>query len=129
MRSKPLPPRSVNAQPRNARRVFVDGGKPIVALLRAILPALDDKNQVAFARNILRAANDNDPGTPLASSLSQQERRVLRLIAAGSSNADIAADLVVSVNTVKAHVKAIYRKLEVSSRLEAANAARDMDLV
>ena len=119
----------MKAHPGDARRVFVDGGKRVVALLRAILPALDDKNQVAFARHILHATNENAPGTPLADSLSQQERRVLRLIAAGSSNADIAADLVVLVNTVKAHVKAIYRKLEVSSRLEAANMARDMDLV
>ncbi|KAB8143134.1 response regulator transcription factor [Chloroflexia bacterium SDU3-3] len=61
--------------------------------------------------------------------LSPQERRVLRLIAAGQSNTAIALDLVVSVNTVKVHVKNIYRKLGVASRLEAARAAHDLDIL
>ena len=43
--------------------------------------------------------------------LSQQELRVLRLLVAGLSNADIARELVVSTNTIKTHVKSIYRKL------------------
>jgi LuxR family maltose regulon positive regulatory protein len=54
---------------------------------------------------------------------------VLRLIAAGRTNTEIAAELVVSVNTVKVHVKSIYRKLNVTSRLEAASAARDLSLL
>ncbi len=48
--------------------------------------------------------------------MSQQELRVLRLLVAGLSNADIARELVVSNNTVKTHVKSIYRKLNVKSR-------------
>ena len=65
---------------------------------------------------------------PLLEPLSQQEQRVLRLIAAGQSNADIARELVVSPNTVKTHVKNIYRKLNVSTREEAQAAARELRL-
>src|SRR5262249_18253581 len=116
------------AYPANARRVFIDRGELLAALLRTTLPSLDDKNLVVFAKTILRDSAPHDTAAS-AELLSAQERRVLRLIAAGHSTADIATTLVVSVNTVKAHVKNIYRKLKVSNRLEAANAARTMDLL
>ena len=61
--------------------------------------------------------------------ISQQELRVLRLLAAGLSNADIARELIVSTNTVKTHVKSIYRKLNVNSRNEAREVARELKLV
>jgi LuxR family maltose regulon positive regulatory protein len=61
--------------------------------------------------------------------LSQQELRVLRLLVAGLSNADISRELVVSTNTVKTHVKSIYRKLTVNSREEAREVARELKLV
>ena len=53
---------------------------------------------------------------------------MLRLLAAGRSNPEIAQELVVSVNTVKTQVQSIYRKLNVKSRWEAAEAARSLDL-
>jgi LuxR family maltose regulon positive regulatory protein len=61
--------------------------------------------------------------------LSQQELRVLRLLVAGLSNADIAQELVVSNNTVKTHVKSIYRKLNISSREEARVVAKELRLL
>jgi LuxR family maltose regulon positive regulatory protein len=61
--------------------------------------------------------------------LSQQETRVLRLLAAGLSNAAIAKELVVSANTIKTHVKSIYRKLGVNSREEAREVARGLKLL
>ena len=61
--------------------------------------------------------------------LSQQELRVLRLLVAGLSNADIAQELVVSTNTIKTHVKSIYRKLNVKSRDEAREVARELKLL
>jgi len=60
--------------------------------------------------------------------LSPQELRVLRLVVVGLSNADIAQELVVSTNTVKTHVKSIYRKLNVNSREEAREVARELKL-
>lgn len=61
--------------------------------------------------------------------LSVQERRVLRLLAAGRSNPEIAQELVVSVNTVKTQTQSIYRKLNVNSRKEAREAARQLKLL
>jgi DNA-binding CsgD family transcriptional regulator len=53
--------------------------------------------------------------------LTDRERDILRRLAAGTSNADIAAELVVSPRTVERHVQNIYSKLGVHNRVEAAN--------
>jgi LuxR family maltose regulon positive regulatory protein len=55
--------------------------------------------------------------------LSDAERRILRLLATDLSLAEIGRELYLSTNTVKTHTRAIYRKLGVSSREEAAKAA------
>ena len=54
---------------------------------------------------------------------------MLRLLAAGMRNSEIARELIVSPNTVKAHIKQIYRKLGASDRVQAINAARRQGLV
>ncbi len=51
--------------------------------------------------------------------LTERECRVLSLLAAGSTNKEIASRLAISDNTVKAHLTVIYRKLSVTTRLEA----------
>ena len=56
--------------------------------------------------------------------LSERELTVLRLLSGGMSEREIAAELVISFNTVHSHVKAIYRKLGASSRPEALDRAR-----
>jgi LuxR family transcriptional regulator, maltose regulon positive regulatory protein len=53
---------------------------------------------------------------------------VLEHLPSMSSNAEIAEDMYVSVNTVKAHLKSLYRKLEVSSRRAAVRRARELNL-
>ena len=65
----------------------------------------------------------------LVEPLSQRELEVLRLIAAGFSNATIAEQLVVSVGTVKTHLKHIYGKLAVQSRTQAVAQARVIGLL
>jgi LuxR family maltose regulon positive regulatory protein len=64
----------------------------------------------------------------LAEPLSPQEERILRLLAAGLSNPEIAQELVVSVNTVKTHIKSIYVKLDVRTRKQAREVARHLNL-
>jgi DNA-binding NarL/FixJ family response regulator len=56
---------------------------------------------------------------PELDELTPRELEVLRLIARGSSNADIAAELVTSMATVKTHVNRIFRKLGVAERAQA----------
>ena len=54
---------------------------------------------------------------------------VLRLLAAGRSNQDIAEELVGAVGTVKRHINSIMGKLQAQSRLEAVARARDLHLL
>ncbi|MEM7344779.1 MAG: LuxR C-terminal-related transcriptional regulator [Chloroflexota bacterium] len=61
--------------------------------------------------------------------LTPREVEVLHLLATGASNRAIAAELVVSIPTVKTHVSRILGKLNVQSRARAAAAARDLHLV
>ncbi len=67
--------------------------------------------------------------TPLGDPLTDREKVVLSHMALLQTNAEIAAALYVSVNTVKAHAKSVYRKLAVSNRREAVNSARDLGLI
>jgi DNA-binding NarL/FixJ family response regulator len=59
------------------------------------------------------------PRTDATGELSPREREVLRLIAAGESNGQIAARLGVSINTVERHVSNLYRKIEARGRADA----------
>lgn len=61
--------------------------------------------------------------------LSEAELRVLPLLENGSSRAAIAEELFLSVNTVKTHMRSIYRKLGASSREEAVYVARSAELI
>lgn len=55
--------------------------------------------------------------------LSERETEVLQKLCSGANNKKIAEDLFVSANTIKAHIKSIYRKLHVHSRAEAVSKA------
>jgi LuxR family maltose regulon positive regulatory protein len=112
-------------------RLFLDDGAALEPLLRAMLPSIREPALAAYLQTLLHAfaaehhAGTAQPSGPasatlLAEPLSPQEQRVLHLLTAGRSNPQIAEQLIVSVNTVKAHLKNIYRKLGVSNRMQAA---------
>ena len=78
---------------------------------------------------------DRDGFTPLhpvepsvADSLTSREKEILELLVQGRANKEIAAKLFVSIDTVKTHLKNIYQKLEVNSRLQAAAKANVQNL-
>lgn len=66
---------------------------------------------------------------PPAADLTAQEREILRLIAAGLSNKEIAARMALSVNTIKMYCSQIYLKLDVHRRTEAVARARELGLL
>jgi LuxR family maltose regulon positive regulatory protein len=88
------------------------------ALVGELLEALDGSN----GRGRAKAALVIEP-------LSPREQAVLRYLPTMMSNQEIASELFVSVNTVKTHLKAIYRKLDVADRREAVRRARRLELL
>lgn len=83
----------------------------------------------SIARRILRFFQNTQPPQRASETLTPRECEVLGLLARGVSIAGIARQLGISHYTVGDHVKAIYRKLEISSRAEAALHARDLGLL
>lgn len=61
--------------------------------------------------------------------LSPRELEVLELMAKGHSNAEIAENLFVSLNTVKTHSSKLYDKLEVKRRTQAVEKARKLNII
>lgn len=73
-----------------------------------------------------RRLADKEESVPKLQPLSEQERRILTLVALGASNKDIAADLNLSERTIKNYLSVIFQKLQVNNRTEAAiRAVRD----
>lgn len=88
-------------------------------------PSIAAKVVAEFAR---LAVIPNKSYLPLAESLLEREREVLRLIAVGASNREIATRLAIAEGTVKNHVTNILGKLGVTDRTQAALKAREMGL-
>lgn len=76
--------------------------------------SLDDVDNV-----MAQSRKDAEPGKQ-SRTLTERERQVMRLVASGATNQDIAGELVLSLDTVKTHIKNIMRKLHATSRAGAA---------
>ena len=123
-------------------RLFVEAGEPAQSLLKVAGSRLHDDRLKAYVDKLLLAferATQNlqlphlqpsniQPST-LIEPLTGRELDVLRLLAEGYSNHEIAARMVVSLNTVKKHTSNLYGKLNVTSRTQAIARARDLDLL
>lgn len=85
-----------------------------------------------IAKMIIEEFHHNNPGgqeSTVLSPLSQREHQILLCVAEGMSNKEIANSLNISRYTVETHVKSIYRKLAVTSRLNAVKMARDSGFI
>ncbi len=135
----------VLAYPQGYVRVFADGGPPTAALLGQLVAAQRD-NEAAMAvplgyvARLERAFSNGqtgvDPGPSpsvrtggLFDELTNREMEVLRMLAAGRSNQEIAAELVVSLDTVKKHVSHVLAKLGATNRTAAVARARQIALI
>ncbi|WP_238580910.1 response regulator transcription factor [Streptomonospora alba] len=84
----------------------------------------------AAIRRLAAAAEAADtPAARAVAALTEREAATLRLLARGMSNAEIASELFVGVETVKTHVSAILAKLAVRDRTQAVVAAYDAGLI
>jgi LuxR family maltose regulon positive regulatory protein len=136
------------AAPEGHLRVFLDEGAPLAELLRQVLVGrrLDELTgaatvprvfrtglAAAFERQglpILPAARRGATAVPgLVEPLSAREQEVLALVAAGRRNREIAAELVITLDTVKRHVTHLFGKLGTASRTEAVARARELGLL
>jgi LuxR family maltose regulon positive regulatory protein len=140
-------------EPEGYLRVYLDEGEPMRRALLALraphsrqqelapsTAAYHSKLLAAFeyemqdARPPVMTATTQEPAySPAwqasADSLTRREQEVLRLLAAGASNKDIARTLVISLDTVKKHVSNVLGKLGASSRTQAISQARARSLL
>ena len=116
------------AEPGGYIRLFLDVNDP--ALHRLLHLAASNPVTEAYARTILSHC---DPETvepvPTIQPLSPRELDVLRHLAAGRTNRDIANEMILSLNTIKAHTRRLYAKLDVNNRTQAVARARDLHLL
>jgi DNA-binding NarL/FixJ family response regulator len=111
---------------KDVRREELVGAVRVVAAGDALLaPALTRRLIEDFMR---RPPPGGEPAAPI-SELTDREREVLRLVARGLSNAEIAGTLVVSEATVKTHVARILMKLGLRDRIQAAVMAYESGFV
>ncbi|MET7516016.1 LuxR C-terminal-related transcriptional regulator [Streptomyces sp. NPDC005480] len=121
----------LGARRERLRRPFLDA-RPWIRPLLSAAPLQElaaDWLTPAPSRRGEPATTDARPPQLVAGELSGRERDVLERLALMMSTEEIAADLYVSVNTVKTHLKSVYRKLGVNRRNEAVRRARELGLV
>jgi LuxR family maltose regulon positive regulatory protein len=131
------------AEPEGYLRIFVDEGAAIAKLLRqaqsrGIRPNYVSKLLAAFGAEEQRSGGaDERQGSPLPlrppaplliEPLTERELELLRLVAAGFTNQEIAKELFLAVGTVKKHLNNIFGKLGVNNRTQAVARGRELDL-
>ena len=124
------------AEPEGVIRPFLDEGEPMAALLADLHAAARDTRRPvgsvspAFLGSLLAAFGGKEQSRHRTiEELTERELEVLGLLAAGRSNADMAATLFVEQSTVKTHLIHLYSKLGVHSRTQAVARARALGLL
>lgn len=132
------------AEPEGYARIFLDEGEPMARLLRMVYRSREKGKRDYEARLLERllpaevpAPSDSPETQPVRPSnrpvlidpLTERELEILRMIAEGHSNQDIAERLVITLGTVKAHISHTYTKLDVRSRTQAISKADQLHLL
>lgn len=108
-------------------RTFVDSNEPtLTRLLHLIANGAEDNS---YARTLLMALGEDTAVDRPLPTLSPRELELLELLAQGLTNRQIGETMVVSLNTVKAHTRRLYGKLDVNSRTQAVARARELRLL
>jgi LuxR family maltose regulon positive regulatory protein len=122
------------AVPQGFIRIFLDYGQPVKPLLAQAAvqrdaPANTNTILAAMAAEQSESNKQSSQKEILFEPLKKQELRILKLIAAGLSNREIAAEMHLSINTIKAYSSRIYGKLGVGGRAEAIDQAHKLDIL
>lgn len=118
-------------------RSFVDEGRALGDLIVRYVQYRKNKRtrlpipvSIVYVKKLLRKMDVQlDEGMEIPSLLTDQETRVLQLIELGYKNREIAEQIHVSSETVKQHLKNIFQKLEVNSRVQAIKVAKELDII
>jgi LuxR family maltose regulon positive regulatory protein len=107
-------------------RLFLDAGRPAERLLRDLLRTAPD----GYVHQVMRSATQvsHAPRDGALAQLSERELEVVRFLPTPLASTEIAERLYISHNTVKTHLRSIYRKLGVDGRQEAARRAVDLGI-
>jgi LuxR family maltose regulon positive regulatory protein len=123
------------AEPGGYVRIFLDEGEPMTRLLRkaagrGLAPSYIAKLLAVSGETIITEREDkSSQAHPLIEPLSERELEVLRLLASGLSNPEIANELIVAASTIQTHCKNIYGKLGVHRRWDAVQRGRELGLI
>jgi LuxR family maltose regulon positive regulatory protein len=123
------------AEPEGYIRLFLDEGLPMLSLLRVaqrygLAPEYIERLlKAADGRRVAYASEQSPRSDSLKEPLTAREYDVLRLLCEGMSNQEIADQLIVSVNTVKKHVRNICGKLNVQGRMQAIAKVQKLHLM
>jgi LuxR family maltose regulon positive regulatory protein len=126
-------------EPEGYIRSFVEEGEAMEALLYRLRKRCAKQGPIPYLDTLLTAfqqeskahqlAEESSKPQHLPEPLSERERQVLQLLAQGTSNQEIAQQLVIAYDTVKRHVSHIFSKLGVTNRVQAVKQARDLGLL
>jgi LuxR family maltose regulon positive regulatory protein len=137
-------------EPEGYLRVYLDEGEPMRQALLALLTPHARQHELApsttaYVSKLLAAFEQEEQGTRIpfvaatppepvlssapGASLTRREQEVLRLLAAGASNQEIAHTLVISLDTAKKHVSNLLGKLGATSRTQAISRAHALSLL
>lgn len=117
------------AEPEGYIRIFVDEGAAVASILQRLAKTEYVRMLLAVFPAAERFSAKPHPTDGLIEPLSERELEVLRLLAHGLKYAEIAEKLVVSVNTVRFHIKSMYGKLSVDKQAKAIERARELGLI
>lgn len=121
------------AEPDGCFRPFLDFGAAVRSSLTVLVPPTS--RNAGFARRILErfdcqgASAATDLDAPGSVPLTHSEISVLRFLPSQMTNEEIAQTLYLSINTVKTHLRSVYRKMGVSSRRQAIATGRRLRLL
>jgi LuxR family maltose regulon positive regulatory protein len=122
------------ARPEGYLSTFIDEGESMRRLLLETRGKIQAPELRQYLDQILAAfgTGENTPKPEISTGLpdlSEREREILSLVAAGLSNQEIANRLIISITTVKTHVSNIFNKLGVTSRIQAVACAETLGLL